>query len=835
MLELLLFLEAFLISFVLTGVILSFSIGRSLLDIPNDRSSHSIPKPRLGGIAITVSFYVSVTTFLLIGLRPAVPTSVFAGLLAGGCLIAMVGLVDDMRGLDARLKLIAQFAAAATVIASGVVLREFRIPLVGSLELGSLAAPVTAFWIVAIINFYNFIDGIDGLAAGIGLIASGFLYLTGIMVGQAGLAGIYAIMAGSCLGFLRYNFPPARIFMGDMGSTFIGYTFAVFALIGDWVGVPAFLTILLLAAVLADAVLTLLRRIAKRQRILSPHRTHYYQRLTDLGLSHKQVTLLEYLVAVLLGVSAIFTFGEERVFITLLSVIWVGFFLFALVKIRSMERGGRLLWEGRSFTVAIADLVFIAASYVLSYYLRLNFKFPQPETASMLISLPIVVIVRTAVFSYYGLYRGVWRYTNFDDLVRIVKAVSLSSLIMVISFTFLFRFRAFPRSVFIIDWFILTVFLTGSRVATRWFHDLPSREELAGRKVMVAGTGHGAEALLHEIRKYGGMIPVGYLDDRLEMIGRTIHGLRVYGPISDIGRIARHKGVDDVIVLNSLLERLPRGCLEDLKGAGIALLVISDPSELSRVLAVGSDETPCAGGRVLVAGNGELVEHAGSVFRGAGELVVITDECRVLERGSGRFGVSHPGSKSYLGVIGDRLALRDVLERHRPEFIFINFSFCSISPANALEAYLMTVFRPFERIVSEAVRIDGTRIIAVSRTPDQEAGSIGRAAGVCELMIRDACRLDPARLSVLRLRGRQSSGFLAGALVDLVRAEGGVFRAGFGPETASVERVATQPPPPDFRSLVMELDRSLDKGDHSKLEELLHRMETGYVVEEHGS
>ncbi|MCK4236657.1 MAG: hypothetical protein KAX38_06035, partial [Candidatus Krumholzibacteria bacterium] len=356
-------------------------------------------------------------------------------------------------------------------------------------------------WIVGIVNFYNFIDGIDGLAAGVGMIASLSLIFIGVVTGVPALGGLYAIIAGSSFGFLRHNFPPARIFMGDMGSTFMGFMFAVLSVIGAQSGIPVFVTVLLLGAVIGDAALTLLRRLIKGEKIFSPHRTHYYQRLTSLGLSHKQVTLLEYLVAALLGVSALFTFRGDRIFVTFLSFTWLVFFLWALVKIRSMERGGRLFWEGRTLVVAMGDFVFIAASYILSYYLRLNFHFPQAETASMLISLPIVLVIRTAFFFYYGLYRGVWRYTTVDDIIRIVKAISLGSAVMIVTFTLLFRFKAFPRSIFIIDWFILTVFLTGSRIATRWFHELPSREEVSGRKIVIGGTGPVAEVILQQIRK----------------------------------------------------------------------------------------------------------------------------------------------------------------------------------------------------------------------------------------------------------------------------------------------------------------------------------------------
>jgi UDP-GlcNAc:undecaprenyl-phosphate GlcNAc-1-phosphate transferase len=403
MAELLFFLEASVVSFALTGVILRFSLGRSLLDIPNDRSSHRVPKPRLGGIAITAAFFVTILTMLAFGYDPFPGGWHAAGVLGGGALLAVMGLMDDLRGLDARLKLVLQLAAAGIVVASGIVLVELKLPLIGTLPLGQLAIPFTILWIVAIINFYNFIDGIDGLAAGVGMIAALFLVLIATMAGSPVLVLPYVVLAGSCFGFLRFNFPPARIFMGDMGSTFIGYGFAVLSIVGAARGVPAFVTPLLLGAVIGDAALTLIKRIIGRERIFIPHRTHYYQRLTSIGLSHKQVTLLEYLVTALLGVSAILAFRGERLFVPFFSVVWTGFFLWALVKIRSMERGRRLFWEGGTVAVASGDILFITASYVLSYYLRLNFQLRDAEFSAMLVSVPIPV-VPVRGFSPVGLY-----------------------------------------------------------------------------------------------------------------------------------------------------------------------------------------------------------------------------------------------------------------------------------------------------------------------------------------------------------------------------------------------------------------------------------------------
>jgi UDP-GlcNAc:undecaprenyl-phosphate GlcNAc-1-phosphate transferase len=826
MLELSLFLGALVVSFLLTGASLRFSLKRRLLDVPNDRSSHRVPKPRLGGVAITVAFYLSCLVMVRAGANPFPTTTIAAGVFGAGAVIALLGLADDLRGLNAPVKLFGQLLASALVVASGVVLEEMKLPLIGTIELGVIAVPFTVLWIIAIVNFYNFIDGIDGLAAGTGMIAAIFLLLIGKMTGAYALVPLYAVISGALLGFLRFNFPPARIFMGDMGSTFIGFMFAVLSVAGAKAGVPAFVTVLLLAGVLGDAVLTLMRRVVRRERIFSPHRTHYYQRLTTLGLSHKQVTLLEYLFAVLLGVSALFAFRGDRVFITSISVIWIGVFLWAVVKIRSMERGGRLFWEGRALAVALFDLLFIAASYVLSYYLRLNFRFTEAETASMIVSLPLVLVIRTAVFFYYGHYRGVWRYTTFDDLVRMVKAVTLGTLIMVGSFTFMFRFEAFPRSVFIIDWFILIVFLAGSRIATRWFHELPVSEEVSVRRVVIGGTGPVAEVILHHVKKAPGMRPVGYLDDRAEMAGRLIHGMEVLGPFADVVRIAKRYHIEEILIPVSLSGRLPLQLRDELQQMGATVRVLSDPGGLVEEVAAEPDVGLCRGSRILVAGNGELAAAAPFVFSEADSLVILSGERRVLDGISPSEAAPCPHHAIYLGLLGDRRAIGEVLDRHTPDFVFTDFSIHTWQVRNPIVGFCRTMLEPAERIAAEALRSGSARIVVVCALPAPEGEHSARAQGVLEAVLFDRFRNEPDRLTLVRTPTDLTASRWTGIIADLIEGGGGLYAVREG----RVERLETPRPHPDIGRRYLELVRNLDEGKYDTLTGVLREMEETAAV-----
>lgn len=837
--ELFFFLEATLVSFLLTWAIIGFSRKRELMDVPNDRSSHRIPRPRLGGVAIITAFYATVATLYALGRDPFPESGIAFGFLVGGGLLAVMGVADDLHHLDARLKLALQVAAAAVVIVSGGVMTDLEIPLVGRLGLGWVSVPFTLLWILAMINFYNFIDGIDGLAAGVGMIAALFLVLIGTFSVSSPLAVVYLALAGSCLGFLRFNFPPARIFMGDTGSTFLGYSFAVLAIVGSGGGVPVFVTLLLLAGVVGDAALTLVKRIIARERLFIPHRTHYYQRLTSVGFSHKQITLLEYLLTILLGVSALFIFLGEAFFVTVFSGICIVLFLLAILKIRSLERGDAQFPRGRTIAIALGDLIFIAASYLLSYYLRLNFQPREAEVSIMMLSLPIVLVIRTALFHRYGLYRGVWRYTTFDDVIRIVKAVSIGSLIMIVSFTLLFRFAAFPRSVFVIDWFILTVFIGGSRIVTRWFHELPAHEELSGTRVLIGGTGHSAEVMLHTIKRAGGLIPVGYIDDRAGMTGKMIHGLEVLGSYGDVERLVDRYGIDELYVASPYMDRLGPDVRERLRARGVPVHVVSDTSAIPGLQDLEPSESPCSGERVIAAGNGTVVSLAAEIFRDASEIVLVSNESPVLEA-AGRSVESDARSRPvYLGLLGDRPAIEELLARHRPTSVFAHFVFGHVSVENMVGAYVRTVLVPLLALADAVHAHEGIRIHVIHEGPGESSGILDRAIISLERILRSRFGDAPARLSILRVGLVRPAGWWRMVLIDLVRHGEGVSRLALHRESALrygrtgtiIERVDADPPcPPELLERMTDL---LDGRDERGIISLLDEAERTSTEEHH--
>jgi UDP-N-acetylmuramyl pentapeptide phosphotransferase/UDP-N-acetylglucosamine-1-phosphate transferase len=254
------------------------------LDVPNERSSHTRPTPRGGGLVIVVGFFAGLGLWLTLGgsLSPRA-----LGWLAGAVLVASVSFIDDLRSLPAAPRLVAHLAGALLLTLAGVQERA---------DLSLVVLPLAFLGVIVLTNIYNFMDGIDGLATTQAVVAGAGLAIAGTIVTNSLVEVGGGLLVASSAGFLRYNLPPARLFMGDVGSTFLGFSFAGLPLLAS-IGVgggrlPLEFGLVLLAPFLFDGLVTLGRRVLRGERWYAAHRSHYYQRLVRCGLSHGQVTAL---------------------------------------------------------------------------------------------------------------------------------------------------------------------------------------------------------------------------------------------------------------------------------------------------------------------------------------------------------------------------------------------------------------------------------------------------------------------------------------------------------------------------------------------------------------
>lgn len=284
----LVFLVCFVLSAALVALVRRCALRAAWLDVPNERSSHTVPTPRGGGLGIAATVLGALALLAASG-RIDAGAAIGAG--GGAALLCAIGWLDDRRSLAVRWRALAQVVAALWILAwMGAPARIEAGPL--SVEWAWLAALLAALAFVWLVNLYNFMDGTDGIAAVQGLsaaLAGAWLLARG---GEPAWALLALALAGACAGFLLWNRPPARIFMGDSGSYFVGFTFGALALAGERSGaVPALVWLVLLAVFAADATFTLLARLRAGAPAAAAHRDHAYQRCVQLGRSHGQVAL----------------------------------------------------------------------------------------------------------------------------------------------------------------------------------------------------------------------------------------------------------------------------------------------------------------------------------------------------------------------------------------------------------------------------------------------------------------------------------------------------------------------------------------------------------------
>lgn len=302
-----------LVSLVLTRLVRDVALARGLVDSPIDpRKVHTAPIPRLGGIAIAIAFFLPLLGLVYVNNDVAhafwaIPTKVL-GLLGGALMMVALGIVDDLRGLNAYQKFTFQVLAALLAWAAGFRIEEVANPFGEPFRLGLLSLPVAVLWIVGVTNAMNLIDGLDGLAGGVAFCAVLLLFILGVNGGNILLALISVSLGGALLGFLRYNSNPASIFMGDSGSLFLGFVLAV---TGMWSShksstvVSLAIPMLALGVPLFDTAMAVARRFVRGRPLFSADREHLHHRLLDLGLSQRQAVIVIYAVSLALGIGAL--------------------------------------------------------------------------------------------------------------------------------------------------------------------------------------------------------------------------------------------------------------------------------------------------------------------------------------------------------------------------------------------------------------------------------------------------------------------------------------------------------------------------------------------------
>ncbi len=320
-------LTAALVALISTPVVRSLAFRVGAVDVPKDnRRMHNHPIPRMGGLAIFFGFILSVLIFI-----PLTPE--LRGMLLGSVVIVILGILDDIFALPALPKFFVQIGAALIAVLEGNRIDFLSNPNIFSQdlfwELGLLAVPITALWIVGITNAVNLIDGLDGLACGVSTISSMTLLVIALVMEEPDVAILMGALSGACIGFLPYNLNPAKIFMGDTGSTFLGFILAVVSIQGlfKFYAIISFaVPFLMLGLPIFDTCFAILRRVSHGQSPMAPDRGHIHHRLIDMGFTQKQAVAVLYIISAILGLSAVVltTIGVVRAMLFLLALCAAG-------------------------------------------------------------------------------------------------------------------------------------------------------------------------------------------------------------------------------------------------------------------------------------------------------------------------------------------------------------------------------------------------------------------------------------------------------------------------------------------------------------------------------
>ncbi len=549
------------VTLLLTPLVRALAVRFGLVSKPVEDRWGRRAVARLGGIAICAGFLAATLCWVPIH-------QISAGMLIALCLALLLGLVDDVRRMPPYTKLLGQLLIGCLMVLAGIRIELVHWPWV--------AIPLSVLWFVLLMNAFNLLDNMDGLAAGVGAIAAGFCAIEAFWAGQSVVAVLAVSVCGASLGFLRHNFPPAKIYMGDSGSHFLGLSLASLSLLGSWrhstqlLGVLA-VPVMVLAVPIFDTCFVTLQRLAHRQHPVVGGTDHVSHRLAVLGLSVRQTVLVLYGVSLALGVvSLVSQHMSLWPSLAMWCVLWTGLLVvgqyLAQVKVYRLETAtpapsarrevapqtviGTMLLHKRRLLEVLMDFGLVAGVYVCAYLLRFEGMLNSELQRLILQSLPVVLLVQLLCIAGCGLYRGVWRYISVSDALTIVKAVTLGVALSSLALLFLWRFSGYSRAVFVIDWMLLLLAIAGSRLAERIFDEWVQRLGAQGVSTLLLGAGQTGARVLRMLREDRAVTRrvIGLLDDDARKHGERIYGISVLGGRGRLPELLELYRIGEVLV-----------------------------------------------------------------------------------------------------------------------------------------------------------------------------------------------------------------------------------------------------------------------------------------------
>lgn len=563
---------ALLVTLALTPFVIRIAHAKGWVAHPKEDRWHTQPTALMGGVGIAAGTFAG--WFFL---------DVPGWLFLGAALLFAAGVIDDRIELKPLTKLIIQVVAASLPLLAGYTF--------GQGVLLWFSVPVTLLWMIGVTNAVNLIDGMDGLAAGLSGIAALVLGAIALVQGDIGIAFAAFVLAAACVGFLVYNFYPARIFMGDGGSLLLGYILASLSLLVQDAApglmskaVALAVPILVLAIPIADTTLVTFMRIAHRRPVTQGGNDHIMHRLAFMGLSERRTVVVLYVVSALLGGLAIllhlspgFLMFSLTAFVLVLAtsaVVFVGsadVYSHRELYVDPVERHEANLFsrfaleilgrEWKALMGFVADVLLVGASFWMAHELRFEGGPSEIQQTYILQALPYAILVKVAIFWMFHLYRGIWRYAGTPEVVRIGLATITSSLVLFGVLWLLFPIPPLSTAALIIDWMMTTLGVAGVRLGLRGTRQMVQVKTRKGKRpAILYGAGDLGLISLRELRQNPeyGFWPIAFVDDDPLKQGMVVQGIRVVGNQTRLRDQVRDLDADLVLITSNRMTEARR-------------------------------------------------------------------------------------------------------------------------------------------------------------------------------------------------------------------------------------------------------------------------------------
>lgn len=574
-----------------TPLVLRMAERIGAIDQPDERKIHIKPVPRLGGVAVFAAFSLGIVAQSLVAseFRSSWMTQREGiTLLVALSVMFVLGIWDDMRTLKPREKFLVQVILASLVYSAG-----FRVSLIphsavsGLAQVGVIDFLITTLWIVGITNAINLIDGLDGLASGVGVIASVAIFAVSLINQDPATAAVALVLAGALIGFLRYNFYPAKIFLGDSGSLVVGFALAALTLQASRQEMSEHaltIPILVLGVPILDTLLAMVRRFLRSfiptqqengsflstlKSVFSPDRSHVHHRLIARGLSHMRAVLLLYLVSFGLGFGAIAirvaNNSDSSLIIVLIGIaLMIGV---AQLRYREMAvlRNGVLLrfylnlydWQmlRRTAFQILVDVGFVTVAFLSAFVLSGDVSGVHIPYDGVWLLVPVVVILQLLIFGISGLYRGTIRQAGVGDAVRTTKSVLFAAATSAIPlFYFSGLDSGFVRTLVALDFYFLLTLVLCSRFSFSALKYLFEKEKTGDKRVLIYGADSQGILMLQNLLSFDAqnITPIGFLDDDPHVEGKFLDGYPIFGGHWQLPRLLERLSVNEIVLTQNV-------------------------------------------------------------------------------------------------------------------------------------------------------------------------------------------------------------------------------------------------------------------------------------------